>query len=112
MTMKKVPRSWSKGVVMVCTHERSPESGRVSCTKSAGGGLRGWLKDCIREEGLRGEILAVTTGCQGVCPANGVTVCLARAQAVGDAEMLIVDPAGDREALWGKVVALARMEEG
>ena len=112
MTMKKVPRSWSKGVVMVCTHERSPESGRVSCTKSAGGELRGWLKDRIREEGLRGEVLAVTTGCQGICPAQGVTVCLAGAQATGAAEMLIVDPKVDRQELWAKIVELSRAEQG
>ncbi len=94
---------------MVCTHERSLESGRAYCTRAAGGELRGWLKDRIRADGLRGELLAVTTGCQGVCPAQGVTVGLVGA--TGDAEMMIVDPVKDRQQLWDRLIELSHVEE-
>lgn len=100
--MQEVSAPWKAGAVLVCANEREPGAKKPSCGLERGSELRQWLKDRIKAEGLKGEILSVRTGCLGVCSALGVTVAICPAD--GQRRVFVVDPVNDREDLW----ALAR----
>lgn len=90
---------------MVCGNERAPGADKPSCGLDRASGLRGWLKDRINAEGLKGQILSSRTTCLGICSKHGVTVDIVPAPGRGTRRMLLVDPVADREALWAQVKA-------
>lgn len=99
--MQEVEPSWKHGMVLVCTHERDPSTGRASCGRKAGTVLRTWLKHQVRSgDGPGSEGLVATSGCLGVCPEHGVTVALPP-----ETQCLVVDPEHDKEALLERVRA-------
>lgn len=102
--MRKVKPSWKRGVVLVCTHERPAGAEKPSCGTARGSELRQWLKDRIKSEGLKGEILAAKTSCLGICSALGHTVEIV--EVGGERQTLLLDPATEREALWHQVKAV------
>ena len=91
---------------MVCTHERPRESGRGSCGKEGGERLRKWLKDKIRTEDLKGEIMAAKSSCLDVCPRleGRTTVALLSARGA-ERQVFLVDREADAEALWALMKA-------
>lgn len=102
-TIRSVEAGWQHSV-LVCAHERSPDQSRASCGAERGSRLRQWLKDRIRTDGLRGEIIAVKTGCLGVCSRFGGTVAVqpyAKPRA-----LMVVASDDDRESLWEKVLRI------
>lgn len=90
------------GAVFVCHNEREPGARRASCGLQAGAELRGWLRDRLRAEGLKGRILCTRSGCLDVCSGRGVTVALVPAGGERPVELLVVD-VSDRERLWERV---------
>lgn len=103
--MRKVKPSWKSGVVLVCTNERPATAEKPSCGLARGTELRNWLKDKIKSEGLKGEILSCKTSCLGICSALGVTVDIVPLRG-GEHRTLVVDPERDRDALWEQVKAV------
>lgn len=101
--MRKVKGHWRAGVVLVCGNERPPGAEKPSCGHERGTALRVWLKDRIKAEGLKGEILSSRTTCLGVCSALGVTVEIVPIRGDGERVTLVVDPEADREELWDAV---------
>jgi hypothetical protein len=89
---------------MVCANERDPALGRAYCGASEGSELRRWLKDRVRAEGLRGSVLALKTGCLGICSDFGVTVAIIP---VGKPREIVVFPSEcDREELWTTITGI------
>jgi hypothetical protein len=103
--MRRVKPTYEAGVVLVCGNQRAPDADKPSCGLERGTALRGWLKDRIKAEGLKGKILSSRTTCLGVCSARGVTVDIVPTPGHGERRMLLVDPEADREALWAQVKA-------
>lgn len=103
--MRGVNPSWKAGVVLVCSNERAPDADKASCGHDRATDLRGWLKDRIKAEGLKGQVLSSRTTCLGICSKLGVTVDIVPAPGRGTRRMLIVDPVADREALWAQIKA-------
>lgn len=102
--MQTVKSTWKSGAVLVCGHERPEGSDKPSCGAARGAELRDWLKERIREEGLKGEILSARTTCLGICSALGHTVDLVPVGG-GAHKTLLMDPATEKEALWAEVKA-------
>jgi len=101
--IREVDAKWTD-CVMVCANERDPELGRAYCGASEGSELRQWLKDRVRAEGLRGKMLAVKTGCLGICADRGVTVAIVPE---GKRRELVVFPNEcDREQLWETIASI------
>jgi predicted metal-binding protein len=100
LAIRSVQAKWTQSI-LVCGHERAADSDRESCGAIAGSELRAWLKDRVREEGLRGQILVVKTGCLGVCSAYGVT--LAIQPESRPRRLIVFDPTADRNDLWAEV---------
>ena len=104
--MRRVKPHWKAGVVLVCGNERGPGADKPSCGLERATELRGWLKDRIKKEGLKGEILASRTTSLGVCSALGVTVEIVPIRGAGERVTLVVDPVQEREELWRAVRAV------
>ena len=68
--MREVDPTWTDAV-FVCTHERTPETGRASCGLERGSQLRDWLKSRMKAAGLKGVVLTAKSGCLGVCSPLG-----------------------------------------
>ncbi len=102
--MQTVKSTWKSGAVLVCGHERPEGSDKPSCGAARGAELRDWLKERIREAGLKGEILSARTTCLGICSALGHTVDLVPVGG-GAHKTLLLDPATEKEALWAEVKA-------
>ena len=96
--------SWTAGCVLVCGNDRGPDAPKPSCGRQGGAELRDWLKDRIRERGLKGRVLSSRTSCLGVCSAKGVTVDIVPGPG-GERRMLVLDATSEREALWTQVEA-------
>lgn len=93
--MRHEPCPWQHGVVLVCTNQRDPSTGKVSCGKDAGKRLREHLKAAARGAGgAVGAVRVLESSCLDVCSADGVTV----AFVPGD-KVLIADPVNDRDAV-------------
>ena len=93
--MREEPCPWQHGVVLVCTNQRDPSTGKVSCGKDAGKRLREHLKAAARGAGgAVGSVRVLESSCLDVCSADGVTV----AFVPGD-KVMIVDPQADRDAV-------------
>lgn len=98
--IREVKASWTN-CVLVCSHERDPSSGRAYCGAKKGSELRQWLKDRIKSAGKKGQILAVKTGCLGICSDYGITVSVVPD---GKRREIVVFPAElDREKLWNAI---------
>lgn len=105
--MRDIETTWKRGAVLVCTHTREAGADKASCGAARGGALKDWLKDRIREEGLKGEIIAVKTSCQGVCSAFGVTVSVVSAGGATK-RSVVVESEADQPALWAMAKDLLR----
>jgi len=98
--MRQIRSAWAQGTVLVCIHERGPDE-KPSCGLQKGTELREWLKERVREEGLKGQILPTKTSCLGICSKLGSTVELVPAPETGRSRVtLLVDPVTEREAVW------------
>lgn len=97
--MRDIETNWKRGTVLVCAHERPPGADKASCGAARGGAIKDWLKEQIREDGLKGEIIALKTSCQGICSPLGVTATVV--SAAGEAKRsVLVESEADRPALW------------
>jgi predicted metal-binding protein len=93
--MRREPCPWQHGVVLVCTNQRDPSTGRASCGRDAGKRLREHLKAAARGAGGDlAQVRVLEASCLDVCAADGVTVAFVPGDAVH-----IVDPVADRDAL-------------
>jgi predicted metal-binding protein len=98
--MRQVNPSW-QSAVYVCTHERDPATGRAFCGLKRGSNLRIWLKDQIKDAGLKGDILVAKSGCLGVCSPLGTTVCFHPSADRGERSLVVFDhESDDRMSLW------------
>jgi hypothetical protein len=97
--MQEVSAPWKAGAVLVCGNEREPGAKKPSCGLARATELRQWLKVQLVAEGLKGEVIAVRTGCLGVCSALGVTVAICPAED-GERRVFVVDPVADRAEIW------------
>ena len=101
--MREVDPTWTDAV-FVCTHERTPETGRASCGLERGSQLRDWLKSRMKAAGLKGVVLTAKSGCLGVCSPLGVTVSVLPEPGSGrPRRMWICEGDEDREALFEAV---------
>ena len=101
--MREVKAPWS-ACVLVCTHEREPETGRASCGLARGTELRTWLKARAKDAGLKGRILTAKSGCLDVCSPLGVTVAaIPPSGSDRPRRMWIAADDTDREQLFGAV---------
>lgn len=99
--MRDEPVPWKHGVVLVCTNERDPATGKTSCGRERGTRLREQLKLQLKSAGgPAAECRVLGTSCLDVCAADGVTV----AVWPGD-KVWVVDPEKDRPALIERIQA-------
>jgi (2Fe-2S) ferredoxin len=59
--------------ILVCTNERSADSGKPSCAPRGSLDVYRRFKDRLRERGLRDEVIVTRTGCLKHC-SHGITV--------------------------------------
>lgn len=106
--MQDVSPKWQKsGVVLVCERcfkERIPEETPEIAERLGDFNLRNWLKAELKEHGEWGHIRVITTSCMDVCAKGKVTVALASQTDGRAAEVMIVDPLADKEALYVKII--------
>ena len=104
--MQKVNPKWLKsGLVLVCERcfkERIPEEDPEIAAQIGDFHLRNWLKDRLKEDGRWGPIRAISTSCMDVCARGRVTVCIEPQD--GETTVTVVDPVGDREAIYDAIV--------
>ena len=104
--MQRVNPNWTRsGLVLVCERcfkERIPEEDPEIAARIGDFHLRNWLKERLKEDGYWGAVRAVSTSCMDVCARGRVTVCIEPAQ--GEPTVIIVDPVGEREALYREIV--------
>ncbi|NOY25324.1 MAG: (2Fe-2S) ferredoxin domain-containing protein [Oligoflexia bacterium] len=99
--MRDSPTPWRHGVVLVCDNQRPQDASKPGCGRAQGRALRSWLKQAARQGGGPGAACRVlNSSCLGVCPEHGVAVALEP----GD-QIVVVDPATDRQALLDRVQA-------
>jgi predicted metal-binding protein len=112
--MQDVKPKWlAKGLVLVCERcfkERIPDEDPEVAASIGDFHLREWLKAKLKEDGLWGPIRAISTSCMDVCARGRVTVCI---QSQGDvAQVFVVDPLADRDALYERIVTWATGSAG
>ena len=104
--MQKVNPKWLKaGLVLVCERcfkERIPDEDPEIAAQIGDFHLRNWLKDRLKEDGRWGAIRAISTSCMDVCARGRVTVCIEPQD--GETTVTVVDPVGDREAIYDTIV--------
>lgn len=102
--MRDVEPGW-KACVLVCTHERPPESGRASCGVERGSALRDDIKKRMKSAGLKGVVLTAKSGCLGVCSPLGVTACaIPRADSDRPRRMWVVEGGDQPSELFDEVL--------
>lgn len=104
--MQEVTPKWERGgVVLVCERcfkERIPEESPETAAEIGDFNLRNWLKTRLKEDGLWGEIRALSTSCMDVCARGRVTVSIQPANA--QSATVVVHPTDDREELYRTIV--------
>ncbi|HTX59938.1 MAG TPA: hypothetical protein VMH02_09690, partial [Verrucomicrobiae bacterium] len=104
--MQDVKPKWlGAGLVLVCERcfkERIPEEDPEIAARIGDFHLRDWLKARLKDEGRWGEIRAISTSCMDVCARGRVTVAIEPQD--GETEVMVVDPLGDRDELYRKIV--------
>ena len=106
--MQPVNPKWlDRGLVLVCercTKERIPEEAPDVAARIGDFNLRDWLKAELKEHGEWGTIRVISTSCMDVCAKGRVTLCIDPKN--GDpAEVLVVDPLDEKQAIYNKIVA-------
>lgn len=108
--MQDVKPKWlAKGLVLVCERcfkERIPDEDPEVAASIGDFHLREWLKAKLKEDGLWGPIRAISTSCMDVCARGRVTVSIQSQDDV--AQVFVVDPLADRDALYERIVTWAR----
>lgn len=104
--MQDVKPKWTRrGLVLVCERcfkERIPEEDPDVAERIGDFHLRNWLKEQLKDRGEWGEIRVISTGCMDVCARGRVTVCIEPND--GPAEVMVVDPVADKQAVYDKIV--------
>ena len=105
--MQSVKPKWTQsGLVLVCERcfkERIPEETPELAAEIGDFNLRDWLKAELKAHGAWGPIRVISTGCMDVCAKGRVTVCIDPKN--GDAaEVMVVDPLAEREAVYDAIV--------
>jgi hypothetical protein len=105
--MQPVKPKWlSSGLVLVCercARERIPKEDPDVAERIGDFNLREWLKAKLKEDGHWGAIRAINTSCMDVCAPRHVTVCIDPKDG-RPAEVLVVDPLDDRDALYARII--------
>ncbi|MDQ2679606.1 MAG: hypothetical protein M3Y21_01070 [Candidatus Eremiobacteraeota bacterium] len=106
--MQSVTPKWTRrGLVLVCERcykERIPDEDPDTVAQIGDFNLRDWLKRKLKDDGHWGEVRAISTSCMDVCGRRTVTVAI-DPQDGRAAEVLVVDPIADRDALYARIVA-------
>ncbi len=106
--MQDVKPKWlGSGLVLVCercSRERIPEETPEIAEKIGDFQLRDWLKTKLKEDGHWGKIRAISTSCMDVCAKGRVTVCIDPMTGGDTPQPMVVDPIGDRDALYDRIV--------
>jgi len=105
--MQPVNPKWlESGLVLVCERcfkERIPEESPEVAERIGDFNLRDWLKAELKANDEWGHIRVIATTCMDVCALGKVTVCLDPKN--GDpANVLVVDPVGERSKLYATIV--------
>lgn len=104
--MQEVKPKWLRsGLVLVCERcfkERIPEEDPDVAERIGDFHLRNWLKERLKAEGRWGAIRAISTSCMDVCARGRVTVCIEPQH--GEPAVMVVDPVGDREEIYDRIV--------
>lgn len=104
--MQQVNPKWlNAGLVLVCERcfkERIPDEDPEIAAEIGDFHLRNWLKTRLKEDGRWGNIRAISTSCMDVCARGRVTVCIEPQE--GETTVMVVDPIGDREAIYDEIV--------
>ncbi len=105
--MQQIKTKWMQsGLVLVCERcykERIPEEIPEKAAEIGEFNLRDWLKQRLKEDGHWAKIRAIGTTCMDVCARRHVTVCI-DPHNQGFSQAFVVDPIGDREALYERIV--------
>jgi predicted metal-binding protein len=105
--MQPVKPKWlGSGLVLVCERcfkERIPEEAPEVAEQIGDFNLRDWLKSELKEHGEWGPIRVISTSCMDVCAKGRVTVCIDPKDG-RDAQVLIVHPLDEREAVYDTIV--------
>jgi predicted metal-binding protein len=106
--MQPVSPKWQRsGLVLVCercSKERIPEEAPEVAARVGDFDLRGWLKGELKASGDWGRLRVVSSSCLDVCAKGCVTICFEPSE--GEAEVLVVDPLDDREAVLRKIQSM------
>jgi len=106
--MQPVKPKWmNSGLVLVCERcfkERIPEEDPDKAAEIGDFHLRDWLKKRLKEDGHWGKVRAINTSCMDVCARRRVTVVIDPQTDGKDAQVFVVDPLADREALYRTIV--------
>ena len=107
--MQPVSPKWLQaGLVLVCERcykERIPEEAPEIAAELGDFNLRDWLKSELKANGEWGPIRVISTSCMDVCAKGKVTVCLDPKNG-NPPEVLVVDPLGERNELYSKVLEI------
>jgi hypothetical protein len=107
--MQPVSPKWLRsGLVLVCERcyrERIPEEAPEAAAQIGDFDLRDWLKRELKANGEWGPIRVVSSSCLDVCAKDKVTVCFYPKNGE-PAEVIVVDPVGERDELYRKIVRL------
>ena len=122
--MRKEPKGWQHGVVLVCNNQRPAGSEKPSCGRRQGQHIKDTLKHALRQGGGPASACRViTTSCLGLCPADGVAVAMSPGEDIhvvdagneADIELLIDEArshmtacAGNSKGLLGRIANRAR----
>ena len=105
--MQPVRPKWlDSGLVLVCERcfkERIPEEAPAIAERIGDFNLRDWLKAELKEQGEWGPIRVISTSCMDVCAKGKVTICL-DSKTGNPAEVMVVDPLEERQAVYDSVV--------
>lgn len=105
--MQPVKPKWlDRGLVLVCERcfkERIPEEAPEIAEEIGDFNLRDWLKAELKERGEWGTIRVISTSCMDVCSRGRVTVCIDPNNGT-PAEVMVVDPIGEKNALCDTIL--------
>lgn len=91
--IKPVRPPYSVRQLLVCTNQRDPSTGKPSCGRNGGVGLRERLKGEVKARGLKDKVIVTGTSCLGYCPEKGCAVGI-----LPEGEWAIVDVTPEDEA--------------